>query len=240
MTATATRAAAGELPPPSGWPRKVPVVVSAVVVFVLVAVWVVAFSPALGARQIVVTGTHSLSSAQVRAAARIGSGAPLIRLDTAAVRKRVQALPDVASAKVSVSYPSTVRIEVTERAPVGYLVAATAGSYVLVDRTGAEYQTVASIPTGLPRFALPSGPTARATGAAVTTVAAALSAATLGQLAQISAGSPDTITLVMRDGRTVTWGSAERSAQKAALLPALLAQPGTNFDVSNPDVVVVR
>jgi len=46
--------------------------------------------------------------------------------------------------------------------------------------------------------------------------------------------------LHLRDGRTVLWGSAERSADKAQVLPALLARAGTTFDVSNPDVVSVR
>jgi hypothetical protein len=38
----------------------------------------------------------------------------------------------------------------------------------------------------------------------------------------------------------VLWGSADRSADKAQVLPALLTRDGTTFDVSNPDVVVAR
>ncbi len=218
-------------------PRKLRYVVAAAGVLVLVAVWVVAFSPLLGARTVAVSGTHTLTAAQVRSAAAISRGTALIRLDTGAVRRRVEKLPDVASAAVTVSYPSTVRITVTERVPVGYLANTGTGgsSYVLVDASGAQYREVAAVPAGLPRFALPSDSGAAATGHAVSLVAAALSPAVLAQLAQISADTPQAITLVLRDGRTVAWGSADRNAQKAALLPALLAQPGTHIDVSNPD-----
>jgi cell division protein FtsQ len=233
-----SRPSVNELPAP----RKLPYVVAAATVLVLVAVWIVGFSSALGARTVTVSGTHALTADQIRTAASIDRGAPLVRLDTAAVRRRVEALPDVASASVSVSYPSTVRISVIERVPVGYLANVDAGgsSYVLVDGSGAQYREVASAPAGLPRFALPSGTAAEATGHAVAVVAASLTPAVLAQLAQISADTPAAITLVLRDGRTVGWGSDERSAQKSALLGALLAQPGTHYDISNPLLAVVR
>jgi cell division protein FtsQ len=205
---------------------------------ILVVVWLIAFSPALGARTVTVTGAHTLTADQVRTAAAISNGAPLIRLDTAAVRRRIEALPDVAAASVSVAYPSTVRIRITERVPVGYLTAA--GGFALVDATGLQYRTVAVAPAGLPRFTLPTGASIVSTGRAVADVAAALSTAVRAQLVQVSADSPQSITLVLRDGRTVLWGSSERNEQKAALLPALLTQPGQHFDVSNPDFVIAR
>ncbi len=164
---------------PSAPPRKLRYVVAAAGVLVLVAVWAVAFSPLLGARTVTVSGTHTLTAAQVRTAAAISRGTALIRLDTGAVRKRVEKLPDVASATVTVAYPSTVRIKVTERVPVGYLANTGTGgsSYVLVDASGAQYREVAAAPAGLPRFALPSDSGAAATGHAVSLVAAALSPA---------------------------------------------------------------
>lgn len=205
---------------------------------ILVVVWLIAFSPALGARTVTVTGVHTLTADQVRTAAAISNGTPLIRLDTAAVRRRVEALPDVAGASVSVTYPSTVRIRITERVPVGYLAAT--GGFSLIDATGLQYRAVATAPAGLPRFTLPTGASAGPTGRAMADVAAALPSAVRGQLVQVSADSPQSITLVLRDGRTVLWGSSERNAQKAALLPALLTQSGQHFDVSNPDFVIAR
>ncbi len=204
----------------------------------VVGTWVVAFSPVLGAKRVLVRGAHVLSAAQVRAAAAVRPGAPLVRLDAGAVADRVDALPQVASAHVRVSYPSTVVITITERVAVGYLTAG--GSAILVDKSGAQFRTVAAAPRGLPRFDIPSGARAVAAGQAVATVAAALTPALLAKLKSIKAGGPQAISLLLADGRTVRWGSADRSADKARVLPALLARPGTTFDVSDPDVVVAR
>jgi cell division protein FtsQ len=213
-------------------------VIAGAIVVVLIAVWVVAFSSLLGVRTVVVSGTHSVTADQVRSAAAIGHGAPLIRLDTAAVRVRVESIPDVASASVSVSYPSTVRIAITERVAVGYV--PVGNNIALVDKSGVQYRELATPPTGLPRFTLPTGAQAQPSGHAVAVVAGALGAPLLAKLATIGANDPQSITLVLRDGRIVTWGSADRSAAKAKLLTALLTRPGTRIDVSNPDVVVVR
>lgn len=240
MTSTATWTPSLDPAPPR---RRYPIVIAGAVALVLIAVWIVAFSSVLGVRTVTVSGTKAVTVAQVETAAAIKSGTPLIRLDTGAVRKRVEAVAGVASASVSVSYPSTVHIRVSERVAVGYIAAPGGGAFTLVDRTGVQYENVDAAPTGLPRFALPAGSTstaAEATGRAVTVVAAALSPAVRAQLNQISADTPQAITLTLRDGRTVAWGSADRSPQKAALLPALLGQPGTHFDVTNPDLVVAR
>jgi cell division protein FtsQ len=51
----------------------------------------------------------------------------------------------------------------------------------------------------------------------------------------IEALDPAAITLVLRGDRVVRWGSAARSPDKARILPALLKQPGTQFDLSDPD-----
>lgn len=223
--------------------RRVPnrvLIISAGVAVLLAALltWLVAFSPVLGVHEVTVRGTHTLTAAQVRAAAAIRAGTPLVRLDTADVRRRVTALPDVASATVSVSYPQTVVIAIVERRPVGFLAVGT--RYVLVDKTGDQYRTVTSAPRALPRFTVPEGPPARATGEALAAVAASLDPRLRSRVASIEGFDPTAITLLLTDQRVVRWGSADRSADKARILPTLLTQPGSTFDVSNPDLVVAR
>jgi cell division protein FtsQ len=203
---------------------------------IAVLVWVVLFSSVLGAKQVVVHGAHAVSAARVRSVAGVPHGRPLLRLDTGAIARRVETLPEVAAASVHVSYPSTVVITVTERVAVGYLVAD--GTVDLVDKSGRQFRTVPAAPAGLPRFDIPAGATA--TGHAVATVAGALTAPVVRKLSSISADDPSAITLHLRDGRIVQWGSADRSADKAQVLPAVLTRPGTAFDVSNPDLVVAR
>lgn len=211
------------------------------VVTVLVAalaVWIVALSPVLGAKTVTVRGTHILTRVQVRVAAAIKPGTPLVRLDTAAVMHRVESLPDVASAAVRTAYPSSVIITVSERVAVGYLVAGR--TYVLVDKSGAQYRTVQTRPRALPLFAVPAGPNATATGRAVATVAASLTPKLLATVASVQAFDASAITLLLVDGRVVRWGGADRSADKALILPVLLRQPGTQFDVTDPNQVLTR
>jgi cell division protein FtsQ len=51
----------------------------------------------------------------------------------------------------------------------------------------------------------------------------------------------DQITLVLRDGRQVLWGSAEQSELKARVLPELLAaQRAQVYDVSVPESPITR
>jgi cell division protein FtsQ len=220
-------------PPGPGRGRRVLVIVAAVVVAAVVTTWLVAFSSVLGVGTVDVRGTRVLTSAQVRSAAGIAEGTPLVRIDTTAIARRVERLAVVESARVSTSFPSTVVISVTEREPVGYV--RTGGHDVLVDRTGDQYRSVPQAPAGLPRFVVPAGTDARTTGGAVATVAAALPAPLLVKVASIEALDPRAISLVLRHGRVVAWGSADRSDEKARILPTLLQQRGTQFDVTDPD-----
>ena len=203
---------------------------------IAVLVWVVVFSSVLGAKRVAVHGAHAVPVNRIVSAADVPHGRPLLRLDTGGIARRVEALPDVAAVSVHVSYPSTVVITVTERVAVGYL--DDGGKAILIDKSGRQFRTVAAAPSALPRFDVPAGDTA--TGQAIATVAGALTPALLGRLTSIGASDSSAITLRLRDGRTVRWGSAERSADKALVLPALLARAGTTFDVSNPDVVTAR
>jgi cell division protein FtsQ len=205
-----------------------------------VLVWLVAFSSALGVRSVTVVGTRVLTAQQVRAAAGIRTGTPLARLDLAAVSSRLDALSPIRSVTVSRSYPSSVTIRVTERVAVGYRPAdagAGGGPVLLLDRDNVAFQTLAAAPKDLPRLLVP------ATGspsAAAALVAGTLPAKVVRLLSTISAPTEESVTLTLRDGRSVLWGGTDRSSDKARLLSALLAQPGSYFDLSDPSAVTSR
>ncbi len=234
MTATVSRRARADGDDTGRrWSRRtVLVAVAAAVVLVGAAVWVVAFSPVFGVRTVSVRGEQDVSEQRIVATADVPHGAPLARLDTDAIRRRVESLDGIVSARVSTSFPSTVVISVVERTAVG--VVERGGKYVLVDRTGDQYRTVDSPPAHLPRFVVPVGTDARTTGGAVATVASALPAAIRARVRSIQALDPDAVTLLLTDGRVVSWGSVARSAEKARILPALLRQRGHQFDVTDP------
>ena len=218
--------------------RAVIITVAAIVVVAVFATWLIAFSSVFGVRTVQVRGVHSLTAAQVRAAADISRGTPLVCLDTAGVTRRVEQLADVESAQVTTSFPSTVVITVVERTPVGYVV--TNGATMLVDQTGDQYHQVTAAPAGLPKFVVPVGTSARTTGGAVAVVAASLSDSLRRQVLSIQALDPTAISLVLTNNRVVRWGGAARSADKARILPTLLATGSSLVDVTNPDQPFTR
>ena len=174
----------------------------------------------------------------MRAAAKIANGTPLVRLDTDAVRTRVEALPDVASAQVTTSFPSTVTITVTERVAVG-VVQSPAGGFMLVDRTGDQFRHANARPSTCRCSSSRTAPIAhdrwrrrdrrRCTAARVR-----------ARITSIQALDPNAITLLLHNGRVVRWGSATRSPDKARILPALLQPRGSQIDVTDPDQPFLR
>ena len=200
-------------------------------------VWIVAFSPVLAARSVKVEGTHRLSAAQVVDAARVPIGTPLVRISRGDIARRVEQLAQVRSARVELSFPSTVVVEVTERVAAAYG-RAPQGGFTYVDETGRTFGAAATAPTGLPLLSPANNVAADpATLAAMAQIASALPTTVRSQIREITASAADAVDLKLRDGRTVVWGGSDRNADKVRILPALLRRPGHVFDVSNPDQV---
>jgi cell division protein FtsQ len=107
------------------------------------------FSPLLDVDEVTVSGAIGARAVQVRTAAHIDKGVPLLLLDTASAKARIEALPWVASASVDRELPGTLAITVSERAPVAWVLG-TDGSIRLVDATGYEVSVVPTVPAGLP------------------------------------------------------------------------------------------
>ncbi|HET6951820.1 MAG TPA: FtsQ-type POTRA domain-containing protein [Acidimicrobiales bacterium] len=75
-------------------------------------------SPVLDVDRVLVTGAAHTDPGDVVAASGVGRGDRMVGVDAGAVRARVGALPWVDEVRVRRSWPSTVRIEVTERTVV--------------------------------------------------------------------------------------------------------------------------
>lgn len=237
MTEVADRTDESAPEPRDASPRRLSrwaAVIGVVAVLVLLA-WIIGFSSVLGVRSVQVRGAKSVSAAQVRQLADIRPGAPLLRLDTSAIQRRLAALPVVRSARVSTSYPSTVTIQIQERVAVGYRFAP--GGVTVLDSDDVAFRTSKLPPKGLPRIDVTAG-VDRMDAAA--TVAGSLPVALARKVALITAPTAESVTLKLSDGRTVLWGATDHSADKAKLLPALITQPGTYFDLSDPTSVISR
>ena len=200
-----------------------------VVTIVVCTVW---FTPALGVRDVQVRGTVNLTGEDVRAAAAIEPGTPLVRLEVDAVAARVRELPRVAGVEVERVLPGTVRLTVDEREPVA-VIKAPEGAH-LVDVTGKDYATVVQPPDGLPELKV----TPDALGAAVA-VLTQLPEALRKDVLSVTADSPSDVRLALRGGREARWGSATDTARKAAVLEVLLTRKGSVFDVSSPELPTV-
>ncbi len=109
----------------------------------------------------------------------------------------------------------------------------------LFDRDGVDFAT-APPPPALPYIDVDNpGPTDPATKAALQ-VLTALRPEVVAQVGRIAAPSVASITLTLADGRTVIWGTTDRTEEKAEKLAALLTQPGRTYDVSSPDLPTVK
>lgn len=208
-------------------------VVALLLVIALVAggIWLVLFSSVLAVESVDVEGTRTLDEAQVRAVAAVPEGEPLARVDLDAIRARVQALAVVRSAEVTREWPDGVLITVEER--VAIAVVEIGGRIRGMDADGVVFRDYATAPPGLPRVRTSTETRTDALQEAARVVAA-LPTGISRRVDHVSVTTIDQIELVLRDGRTVMWGSAEDSEQKAAVLVRLLEQPAQHYDVSVP------
>ncbi|HKP44505.1 cell division protein FtsQ/DivIB [Mycobacterium sp.] len=195
------------------------------------------FTPIMAARNIVVTGLAVVTQDEVVTAAAVKPGTPLLQVDTDTVAERVAAIRRVASARVQRQYPSTLRVTVIERVPV--VVKDYPDGPHLFDKDGVDFAT-APPPQGVPYLDADNpGPSDAPTKAALQ-VMTALRPEVAGQVARVAAPSVASITLQLIDGRTVVWGTTDRTDEKALKLGALLTQPGRTYDVSSPDLPTVK
>jgi len=110
----------------------------------------VTYSPGLAVEELHVSGATHTPVAEVLEAAGIEVGDPLVWSDTGAARRRIEALPWVASAEVRKRWPHGVAIEVRERVPVAVVTGADGAGW-LVDGTAQVLGPLAA-PTGLVRL----------------------------------------------------------------------------------------
>ena len=212
----------------------------AVAALVAGTVWLVFFSTVLAVSGVHVEGVRELSPGAVRRAAAVPTGSPLATVDLDSVTTRVEDLPAVRSVDVSRSWPDQVRVAVTERRPVAVVTPAGAGGALrAVDATGVVFGHYDTRPTDLPLIRMGQRTRTDALAEAAT-VAGSLPASIGAKVRYVEVRTVDTISLTLRSGRTVRWGSADESADKARVLAVLLRHRASYFDVSVPGQPVIR
>lgn len=235
-TSARTRGSSRE-PRGRGWlsvvgPRRGALLVLTAVTALVLALY---FTPLLGVRSVRVEGNRMLGEQEVLAAAEVPLGESMLRVDTDAIRSRLGQNPKVASARVELSWPSTVRLDVAERTPEAFV--RTGDAVRLVDADGVPFASAPQPPPGMPelRAPAPNDPLVRAEVSAL----ASLPPQLRGQVVAVTARTPGDLRLRLTGDREVRWGSLRDSERKAAVLPLLLTQPGTVYNVTSPELPTV-
>ncbi|MDN0194774.1 cell division protein FtsQ [Streptomyces sp. S.PNR 29] len=226
--------------------RVIVILALALVFLGIPTLWLFYGSNWLRAERVTVSGTRVLTPAQVREAADVPLGEPLISVDTEGIEARLRRkLPRIDAVDVVRSWPHGIGLKVTERTPV--LIVQKGGKFVEVDDEGVRFATVSRAPKGVPVLELT---TSRSGSAAASLrrfgegrlvreavrVAGRIPDAVARDTRVVKVRSYDDISLELSGGRTVVWGSSEKSGQKARALTALMkaAQGARHFDVSVP------
>lgn len=202
-------------------------------------VWLVLFSVGMQVHTVRVNGNAVLSDGVVRRVADVRTGEQLALVDLDRARRRVGALAEVKSVEVTRAWPDTVEVRVVEREAVA--VAELGGRLRGLDAEGVVFREYDAPPPGLPRVrpSLSAGTEALREAAAVVS---ALPEELAPRVDHVAVETVDQITVVMRDGREVLWGSADESELKATVLEELLvAVPrAASYDVSVPSNPTAR
>ena len=213
--------------------------------------WLLFWSPVLALRpaQVTVTGAGTVVAVdQVLAVVATDAGVPLPRLGTVSLRDRLLQVPGVREARVTRDWPHGLTVELVAREPVAAVPekqappGAAAAGFSLLDQEGVQVGRAAKAPAGLPVVDVPADD-AR-TLQAVLGVLRQLPPALLAEVAGVAAQTQDTVTMHLRDGVEVDWGSSQDTPLKIAVFTALRASPAAKgahvFDVSAPRLPITR
>lgn len=201
-------------------------------------VWLVFFSAGMLVNRVEVTGNRLLSDDALRRIAAVPAGEQLALVDLDRARNRVGSLAEVESVDVTRHWPDTVEISVVERTAVA--VVELGGRLRGLDADGVVFRDYQAPPKDLPRVR-PTTSTGSDALKEAAAVVGALPADLAARVDHVAVETIDRITLVLRDGRQVVWGSAEESELKARVLETFLASVQARvYDVSVPESPISR
>ena len=201
-----------------------------------------AYSPLFAVERITVAGAQQLDAEAVETALAGQLGTPLPLVDESEVKAELVSFPLIETYALEARPPHELVVRIVERTPIGLI--ETRAGYTLVDAAGVALSTTATPAAGTPLLSIRGGVDSDAFDA-VGQVMRSLPADIRAQVTEVSATTPDDVTLALGGSNAqIVWGSAADSAEKAVNLAKMMAArpPAevTTYDVSSPDVVVVR
>jgi cell division protein FtsQ len=205
--------------------RNVIIVLGALIITGLI--WMVWFSSVFAVRDVRVVGITGVQADEVLVAGAVPLGVPLAQLDSDTAAARIALLPWVRSVEVRRGWPSEVVLAVEPRTAVAVQVGTGSG----VDEAGVTFPASTALPAGLPPV--------DAEGVALISameVLKTLPADMRSRLVSMAATSRDDVTLTLRSGAIVRWGSAEQAVLKGQVIEALLKRRARVYDVTAPEL----
>jgi cell division protein FtsQ len=183
-------------------------------------------SSLFSARTVVIAGAVQTPRSEILDATGLDREPPLIDVKAAAMERRLERLPWVATASVHVEWPSTVTVAIVERIPVATTVLP-AGGYAVLDSTGRVLEDQASLPSALPLIAVQAipgspGSSLGASARPLLAAAAQLPVSLLPRLQEIVVSGADGLVLDLKGGLRAVVGDDEALAQKFVSLVTVL------------------
>ena len=214
---------------------------------VLIGAWFLLHTPLFGARAVTVSGNVHESAAQVIDQAGLASHPPLLDVDAGATAARIEQLPWVRSASVSVDWPDGVRIRITEETP-RFAVSEAGGHWATVGADGRVLAVSVAREDGLLLLTVPQPPSApgsvlAARDEAGLDVASTLPASFAAQVSGVTVEPAGWVQLSMTTPIAVDIGTATQLTAKYEDVSSILAgatlHNGDVIDVSVPDAPTV-
>lgn len=217
-------------------------VVGSLVLSLVGLVVIAVFSPLLALREVRIDGAVSVDAAALADVLDEQLGTPLALVDYGRIDDALQAFPLIRSYSTETIPPGTIVVRIVEREPI--VVVQRDDGYVLVDPAGVVLGQSAERPASIPLITDRGSAIPNPGFDAAVEVLLAMPVDLRAQVDTVTASTLDDVTLTLVGAaQTVRWGSADDSAQKAALLAALRGihglTPGT-FDVSAPGNGIFR
>ena len=205
-------------------------------------IWFFGFSKTMEITAVEVSGNDLVSAAAIEKAARLDLNQTLARINTDQIAENVRKVPQVDDVQIKRGWPRTLKIVVTERNAIAWF--ESGNRYQVFDAEGVVFKKSKSKPKGLVevRAVKADGKSKEALSNVAQTInyLADNSPELSKQIKFIEVGGQDRITLVMKDRSSVQWGSAERLADKLAVLTALRTIKARVYDVSAPNQPTTR
>ncbi|WP_070162392.1 cell division protein FtsQ/DivIB [Nesterenkonia sp. PF2B19] len=218
---------------------------------VLVAVvGVLYFSPLLTIHHIQVERNDLLTESRAQELLQPLYGRPLPQVGNAQVQELLAEEPVVDDVVVQGELPDTLTVEIIEHPPVAEVLDGDElqfyNEHGEVISTFADPEDPEADDHATPRISEEAALRDDAVFSTIVAVLGELPASAREAMDSATADSIDSVQLILDDGRTVVWGGAERGAEKAVVLEAILASEAEDFtevdtiDISTPDTPVTR